>query len=243
VTGTSRDDMKNSKEYSKKVNELYRSLKAKYPKVKKVTYDEPAEALVYAIIGEYMNMPATESAIKRFADYFIDLNDLRVSRVEEIVELLGEDTPTTKDIASTLTKALRTVFNEYNNVSLEALKKIGKRPARQALEKMDDVSRFAANYCMLTSLQGHAIPLTKGMIEYLRNNQLVHPDADEQQIEGFLAKQIPAENAYEFYALLRRQSESRRRRDNKETTRKTKTKTATKIKKKKSKTKSMKRQT
>jgi endonuclease III len=225
--------MKNSKEYSKKVHELYRSLKAKYPKVKKVTYDEPAEALVYAIIGENMNVPATESAIKRFADYFIDLNDLRVSRVEEIVELLGEDTPTTKDIASTLTKALRTVFNEYNNVSLEDLKKIGKRPARQVLEKMDDVSRFVANYCMLTSLQGHAIPLTKGMIEYLRKNQLVHPDADEQQIEGFLAKQIPAENAYEFYALLRRQSESRRRRNNKETTRKTKIKTATKTKKKK----------
>lgn len=234
--------MKNSKDYSKKVHELYRSLRAKYPKVQKVTYDEPMEALVYAIIGENMNVSATESAIKRFAYYFIDLNDLRVSRAEEIVELLGEDTPTTKDMASTLTKALRTVFNEYNNVSLEALKKIGKRPARQALEKMDGVSRFAANYCMLTSLQGHAIPLTKGMIEYLRNNQMVHPDADEQQIEGFLAKQISADKAYEFYALLRRQSESREAK-RKKTTRKTKAKKATKTKRKKSKTKSIKRQT
>ena len=31
--------MKNSKEYSKKVRELYRTLKAKYPKVKKIIYD------------------------------------------------------------------------------------------------------------------------------------------------------------------------------------------------------------
>jgi len=218
--------MKNSKEYSKKVRELYRSLKAKNPKVKKVVYDEPADALVYAIVGENMSGPATEAAIKRFADYFIDLNDLRVSQAEEIIEVLGEDTPNTKDIASTLIKALRTVFDEYNGVSLEALKKIGKRPARQALEKMDGISRFVVNYCMLTSLQGHAIPLTKRMIEYLRNNQLVHPDADEQQIEGFLTKQIPAENAYEFYALLRRQSESRRRRDKKKTVRKAKAKKA-----------------
>ncbi len=95
---------------------------------------------------------------------------------------------------------------------------------------------------MLTSLQGHAIPLTKKMIEYLRSNELVHPDADEQQIEGFLAKQISAENAYEFYALLRRQSESRKAR-RKKTTRKTKAKKTTKTKKKKSKTKSIKRQT
>lgn len=225
--------MKNSKEYSKKVRELYRSLKAKHPKVKKIVFDEPADALVYAIIGENMSGPATESAIKRFAGYFIDLNDLRVSQAEEILEVLGENTPGTKKIVSTLTNALRAIFDEYNDVSLKALKKIGKRPARQALEKMDGISRFVVNYCMLTSLQSHAIPLTKRMIEYLRKNQLVDPVADEQQIEGFLAKQIPAENAYEFYALLRRQSESRKSRDKKKTVRKAKTKKAAKAKKKK----------
>lgn len=208
-------------------------MKVKHPKVKKITYDEPADAVIYAIIGENMNGPATESAIKRFADYFIDLNDLRVSQVEEILEVLGEDTPATKVIASNLTKALKAVFDQYNSVSLETLKKIGKRPARQALEKMDGISRFVVNYCMLASLQSHAIPLTKRMIEYLRNNQLVEPDADEQQIEGFLTKQIPAENAYEFYALLRRQSESRRHKDKKKTVRKAKAKKATKTKKKK----------
>ncbi|MHC4543877.1 MAG: hypothetical protein ACYTDW_11400 [Planctomycetota bacterium] len=224
--------MKNSKEYSKKMRELYRSLKAKHPKVKKIVYDEPADALVYAIVGENMSGPATESAIKRLAGYFINLNDLRVSQAEEVLEVLGENTPSTKNIVSTLTKALRTIFDKYNDVSLKALKKIGKRPARQALEKMDGISRFVVNYCILTSLQSHAIPLTKRMIEYLRNNQLVHPEADEQQIEGFLAKQIPAENAYEFYALLRRQSESRKRRDKKKTVRKTK-KTKPKRKEKK----------
>jgi endonuclease III len=225
--------MKNSKEYSKKIRELYRSLKAKHPKVNKVTYDEPADAVVYAIVAENMNGPATESAIKRFADYFIDLNDLRVSQVEEILEVLGEDTPATKVIASNLTKALKAVFDQYNSVSLETLKKIGKRPARQALEKMDGISRFVVNYCMLASLQSHAIPLTKRMIEYLRNNQLVEPDADEQQIEGFLAKQISAENAYEFYVLLRRQSDSRKTKKKKKPVRKVKAKKATKTNKEK----------
>jgi hypothetical protein len=227
--------MKNSKEYSKKVRNLYRSLKAKYPKVKKVTYDEPADAVVYAIVAENMNGSATESAIKRFADYFIDLNDLRVSQEEEILEILGEDTPETKDIALILIKVLKAIFDDYNSISLEPLKKIGKRPARQALEKMEDISHFVVNYCMLTSLQSHAIPLTKRMIEYLRNNQLVDPEADEQQIEGFLAKQISAENAYEFYVLLRRRSESRKTKKKKKTVRKKKAKKATKTKKKKKK--------
>jgi hypothetical protein len=230
--------MKNSKDYSKKIHGLYRSLKAKYPKVKKISYDEPADALVYAIVAENISGPATESAIKKFDGYFIDLNDLRVSRAEEILDVLGEDT---KNIASSLTRALRAVFDEYNNVSLEALKKIGKRPAKQILEKMDGVSRFAVNYCMLTSLQGHAIPLTQKMIEYLRSNELVYPDADEQEIEGFLAKQISAENAYEFYTLLRRHSESQRARKKKKTVRKVKKAVKTKKKKQASKAKNSKR--
>jgi endonuclease III len=227
--------MKNSKEYSKKVQKLYCLLRREYPKVKKAVYDEPADALVYAIVSENMSETAAESAIKRFTNYFVDLNDLRVSRAEEIVEMLGEDTPVTRDTASTLTRALRAAFEQYHAVSLASLKRIGKRPAKQVLEKMDAVSRFAVNYCMLTSLQGHAIPLTKKMIEYLRSNELVHAAADEQETEGFLTKQISAENAYEFYALLRRESESRKGRIKKKA-KKVKSKKAT-IKRKKTKAK------
>jgi len=46
------------------------------------------------------------------------------------------------------------------------------------------------------------------MIKYLREHELVNPDADDQQIGGFLAKQISAKSGYEFYAFLRQESES-----------------------------------
>ena len=226
--------MKNSKEYSKKIQRLHRSLSRKYPKVQKVIYDEPADAIVYAIISAELSEKATATAIKKLADYFVDLNDLRVSRTEEIVEMLGADTSVTRTIASTITTVLRAVFNEYHKVSLEALKKTGKRPARQILEKLDGTSRFVVDYCMLTSLQGHAIPLTKGMIEYLRNKEMVYTDADEQHIGGFLAKQISAKKGYEFYALLRRESEARRSKKKKKN-KTTSPKKETKTKKRKSK--------
>ena len=224
--------MKNSKEYSKEIHKLYRLLKRKYPKVQKPVYDELLDALVYAAVSENMTETAAQATIKKFAGYFIDLNDLRVSREEEIVEILGEDTPVTRNTASAIMSALMAVFRQYNTVRLEALKKIGKRPAKQTLEKMDGTSRFAVNYCMLTSLRGHAVPLTKKMLEYLKTTQMVHPDADEQQVEGFLARQIAAEDAYEFYALLRCESESSLVRKKKKTTRKAKTKAATKTRKK-----------
>jgi len=134
--------MKDSKEYSKKIQRLYRSLNRKYPKPQKITHDEPADAIVYAIISDELSEKAAQSAIKKIADYFVDLNDLRVSQAEEMVEMLGGDTPVTRDIASTIARVLRAIFNEYHRVSLESLKRMGKRPAKQALEKMDGTSRF-----------------------------------------------------------------------------------------------------
>jgi len=214
--------MKNSSEYSKKLRRLYNSLKRKYPKIQPVTHDDLVEALIYSIVSENLTARAAQTAMKRLAENFVDFNDLRVSRSEEIIETLGEDTPETKQIASSLTRALAAVFNRYNTLSLEALKNIGKRPAKQALGQMDGTSRFVVNYCVLTALHGHAIPLTGRMLEYLRDDELVHPDADEQEIEGFLTRQIPARNGYEFYRLLRAQSELRKGR--KKTTRKKKTK-------------------
>lgn len=199
--------MKNSKDYARKIQKLYSSLSRKYPKVQNVVHDEPVDAIVYAVISSRLDEKATEAAIKRFSEYFVDLNDFRVSRIEEIVEMLGGDSPVTRSIALTITTVLRAIFNSYHKVSLEVLKKSGKRPARQILEKIEGLGRFEIDYCMLTSLHGHAVPLTEGMMEYLKSEQLVYPEADEQQIEGFLAKQISAKKGYEFYALLRRESE------------------------------------
>ena len=233
--------MKNSKDYSKKIQKLYRSLSRKYPKVQKVCHEKVIDAIIYAVISAEMSEKKTDSIIRKLTDYFVDWNDLRVSRAEEIVEVLGKDTPVTMDIALTITRVFNGIFNEYHKISLESLKKIGKRPAKHALEKIDGTNRFVVEYCLLTSLGGHAIPLTDKMIKYLRNNDLVNPDADDQQIGGFLAKQIPARNGYEFYALLRRESESAKakKKTKAKTTRKkkskskTKSKTKTKTKKKK----------
>lgn len=234
--------MKNSKDYSKKIQRLYRSLSRKYPKVQKVGHEKVIDAVIYAVISAEMNEKQTDSVIRKFTDYFVDWNDLRVSRAEEIVEVLGKDTSVTMDIALTITRILNSIFNEYHKISLESLKKIGKRPAKQALEKIDGISRYVVEYCLLTALGGHAIPLTDRMIKYLRNNELVNPDADDQQIEGFLAKQISAKNGYEFYALLRHESESVKikKKTKAKTTRKKKSETKT-VSKKKTKTKKKRR--
>jgi endonuclease III len=200
--------MKNSQEYAQRLRRLYRELKRAHPKVEAISYEDPSDALVYGIIGENTTEPGAQAAIAAMRDNFVDWNDLRVSRVEEITELLTEDSPLIRRSAAAITIALRSVFDEFHSTSLVPLKKMGKRPAKQAMQKLQGVSHFALNYCMLTSLQAHAIPLTKRMVDYLRQADVVDAEADEHDIEGFLTRQVAAKDAYEFYMLVRWESES-----------------------------------
>ena len=199
--------MKNSREHAQRLRKLYRTLKRVHGKPDLATYDDPVDALIYGIVSEKMTHAAAGAAMRGIRQTFINWNDLRVSRPEEIVEVFGTDTPAHRDTAVVLTTALRGVFDGYHTVSLQALKKLGKRPARQAIEKLGTLSRFAVSYCMLTSLQAHAIPLTERMTEYLRRHKIVDARADGEEIDGFLTRQVAARNAYEFYALLRQECE------------------------------------
>jgi hypothetical protein len=204
--------MKDSKDYSKKIQKLYRALKRRPARQEAAEYDEPVDALVYAVVSENLTEQQAQAALKRFRDYFVDWNDLRVATAEEIVEVLGKDLPMAKTIAQTLISTLKAVFEKYNMLSLQSLKKLGKRPAKILLERLSSATPFVVDYCMLTALGGHAVPLTPVMLEYLKANQFVHGESNYEETEGFLARQISIKNAYEFYSLLRRESESPKKR-------------------------------
>ncbi|MBN2128556.1 MAG: hypothetical protein JW741_03635, partial [Sedimentisphaerales bacterium] len=199
---------KNSKEYAGRLQKLYRGLKRGRAKVEAVTYEDPLQAVIYGILSEQMRDDVARAAMVGIGNTFIDWNDLRVSRVEEIVEVFGKDTSATRSTGAALTMVLRAVFDRYHALTLQSLKKMGKRPAKQALEELQGMSRFVVSYCMLTSLQAHAVPLTASMVEYLRQQEVVDPAAPEEDIEGFLSRQVAAKDGYQFYTLLRRESES-----------------------------------
>lgn len=208
--------MKDSKKYAEKLMKVYRSLKREHGKVIKPKYEFSTDALIYAIVSENIADSAALTAVKKLGRHFVDWNDLRVSRPEEIVDVLGKDNPENRRIADALTQSLFAIFNKYDVVNLEAIQEAGKRQGKTILEKLLPASRFVINYVMLTALDGHAIPLTPRMLDYLKSNELIAPEADTLEIEGFLERQIPAAQAYDFYAVFRQESESAKNNNKKE---------------------------
>lgn len=197
--------MKNSKEYSPKIEKLHKSLKK--TSVAPPTYADPVDAIVYAFINAFTTEANAARILKRINTHFVDINDLRVSRPEEILEVFGEQSEQAAASAQAMIAVLNVIFEKFDKVSLKALTEEGKRQARKDLEDIPGMTPYAAAYTFLTALGGHAIPLTEAMLQYLQQNELAHPDADIQEVESFLERQIPAADAYAFYALLRATAE------------------------------------
>jgi len=173
-----------------------------------VSYDDPLEALIYGILSEKVAERQAQTAWKRCKKHFVDLNDLRVARPDEICDLFGKETDEIREIGLVLAKVLFSVFDKHHEMTLSSFRDMGKRQARQELEGFNGISAFALGYCMLMGLDAHAIPVNDRMVQYLQAHELVDPNADVATIEGFLAKQISAKESTEFYTLLRQESES-----------------------------------
>jgi endonuclease III len=199
--------MKNSKDYSGKIKKLYRSWKKQGGDLTAPVYEEPLEALVVALISERYPDGEARKIYKRMQSHFTDLNDLRVSRAEEIIEVMDDHSESAQAAALTLTRILNQVYDRYDMMSLASLKGTGKRQGRKEIEDLEGVTRFAADYCFVTALGGHAIPLTGSMKTLLTREEMIHPEATDEEIHGFLERQIPASEAWAFYSLLRAAAE------------------------------------
>lgn len=218
--------MKNSKEYSAKIARLFRYLKQRHAKVKKPVYDNAINSLIFAAIRENCSQTATKPLMRKLEKYFVDFNELRVSKIEEIMEVLGSTDDDFHKAADTMKITLDSIFGKYNALDLSGLKDMGKKLAKKELEELE-ISRFALNYCFVTFFGGHAIPLTEKMVEYLRSEELVYPDSTIEQIEGFLERQITAANGFLFYSALSKECQKNKRARKKTAVKSEKTKAKT----------------
>lgn len=202
--------MKSTKEYAQRIKKLFTALKKGSPKIKKNEFANPVDAMVFAVISQETSEAETASILKKIETHFVDKNDLRVSRSEEIISVIGKDVANVEKIAARLTALLNVVFQKFDRVAMEELGRKGKRNARETLEKFNEMTEYICSYVMLTAVDAHTIPLTDDMFEYLKSYQLVLPDSTPAEAASFLERHISAAHTYTFYALLRRDAESAR---------------------------------
>jgi endonuclease III len=171
----------------------------------------PLDALVLGAMSYDVSDSRAEDAMRAIGKEFVDLNELRVATDLEIQELLGQRYPVIEQRVAMITQALNDIFEREHTMSLDRLKTVSKREARQFLRELPGIHPFVEAFIMLMSLEGHAIPVDDGILALLRDDEIVEEQTSLEEAQRFLEHHLKADEAYEFFVITRRASQDGRR--------------------------------
>lgn len=195
--------MKNATKHADELRSLFKRLLKQSPPSPKPAQD-PLMALVRGAMSYDVPDSRADEAMRLIDKEFVDLNELRVATDLEIAELLGTRYPGIERRVAMITQALNNIFEREHTLSLDRLRTISRRDARQFLRELPEIHPFVEAYVMLFAFDGHSIPIDDAMLAYLKEHGVLEEAATLDDAQRFLEHQLKAEECHDFYSALRR---------------------------------------
>lgn len=159
------------------------------------------EQLLFACCLEDARYDAAEQAFAAVSTAFFDWNEVRVSTVKELAEVM-RNLPNPSAAATRLKQTLQSAFEATYAFDLEAMKKQNLGQAVQRLKKFSGTSSFTVGHVTQTALGGHAIPLDRGALDVLFIvGAATEAEVKSAEVTG-LERAIPKNKGAEFASLL-----------------------------------------
>ena len=153
--------MKNPSKHGDDLKTVHRRLTRDYKPEPRQSQD-PLRALVRGAMSFDVSDSKANDAMRLVEREFVDLNEFRVATDLEIQELLGVRYPQIERRVAMITQGLNYIFEKEHTLSLDRLKEISRRDARQFLRELPEIHPFVEAYVMLYAFDGHAVPLEIG---------------------------------------------------------------------------------
>src|SRR4051812_10504804 len=168
---------------------------------------EPMDALKALVRGAMSyDVPdaKADEAMRAIEKEFVDLNELRVATELEVQELLGQRYPQIERRVTMITQALNNIFEREHTLSLDRLKTISRREARQFLRELPEIHPFVEAYVMLFGFDGHAFPADEQTIYLLKGAGVIEDETSADETQRFVEHHLKAEECYDLYAASRK---------------------------------------
>src|SRR6185436_12076324 len=177
--------MKNATKHAETLRSLFRSM-LREGKPQPMEKLDPLKALVRGAMSWDVSDNKAEEAMKHIEKEFVHLNELRVATELEVQELLGVRYPAIEQRVEMITKCLNAIFEKEHTLSLDRLKTISKRDARQFLKDLPAINPFVEGYVMLFAFEGAAIPVDNEIANYLREEEVFDDKINLEDGQRFL---------------------------------------------------------
>ncbi len=183
------------------IAKTHKVLKQHYEPIKP-DIDRPLlQQMLYACCLENAPYVAADKVYDRLMRHFFDWNEVRVSTVNELAEVMKE-LPDQTAAANNLKRNLQGVFESTYSFELEQLKKQNLGQGIKRLQSIEGVTPFVLAYAVQTSLGGHSIPLDRGALEVLGILGIASANEVESGNVTGLERAIPKNKGSEFGSLL-----------------------------------------
>lgn len=183
------------------------ALKKRFPLPAAEARAEPRpllEELLYAVCREGCTPAEADAAYDRLRKGFFDWNEVRVSTVREVTEVL-RPLPAAGTRAKRIIGLLQEVFEDRYAFDLSDLGKKGlKDTARKLRLYKGGVNDYAVAWVVQRTLGGHAIPLDEPALRVLRRLGIIE-EVDPENLEGLrgsIEHLVPKARGPEFTDLL-----------------------------------------
>lgn len=183
------------------------ALKKRFPLAVAEAADEPRpllEELIYAACREGSTAADADAGYARLRKAFIDWNEVRVSTVQEVGEVL-RPLPGAGGRAKRVIGLLQEVFEDKYSFDLSELDKKGlKDTARKLRFYKEGVTDYAVAWVVQRSLGGHAIPLDEPTLRVLRRLGVVEEGEPEslEALRASIEHVIPKARGPEFTDVM-----------------------------------------
>ena len=194
--------MKNPSKHADALRSLNRQI-LKQVKPEPMQPQEPLKALVRGAMSFDVSDSKAHDAMRLVEREFVDLNEFRVATDLEIQELLGVRYPQIERRVAMITQGLNYIFEKEHTLSLDRLKEISRRDARNFLRELPDIHPFVEAYVMLHSFDGHAVPVDDQILAMLRDEDVVEEDTELEDAQKFVEHHLKTGEAYPFFVAAR----------------------------------------
>lgn len=183
------------------LTKLHKALKKRHtlplPRGEQSVFD----ALLLACCLENTKREAAEEALQKLRAEYFDWNEVRVTTIKELSEVLGK-VADPAHAAVQLKGVLQSTFESEYCFELDAIKKKNLGEAIKRLQKLEGASPFVVAYATQMALGGHAIPIDSGALRVMHILGVIS-DAEfaAGEVPG-LERAIPKNKGIEFGTLL-----------------------------------------
>ena len=190
-----------SAQKQKLIEKIHSVLKGHYSPQLPNTTRPLLEQVLFACCLENSHYVDAEKAFSNLQENAFDLNEIRVTTVAELADLLV-GLPDPSRAALSLRRVLQSVFESTYNFSLEHAKKHSVSHGVKTLDNLRSLTPFTKVFVTSTALGGHGVPLDHGAITVLYLSGMVSFEEYQQVSAPGLDRMVTKKIGKDFSSLL-----------------------------------------